>query len=262
MTCKWCYVPFGRGAPKRDTCEAVIRRLMSEGVTEITIGGGDPSSYPFWVDLVRLAHDAGTFVHLDTNGIGIVHDAWTSHAMRSYVDLIGLPLDGPDAPTHDDVRSASGHFERTLSNIRWAGSIGTNVKINTIVTRVNIARIHEMIGLVHELAPVRWSLYQYWPLSLGAVSRKRYEVDDEEFARLLVDSPINIGRAIVELNPRLSRRLTYPIVSHAGDVYVHSPTQLEEFVLIGSIFSQGVLSRAFDICVGDRPLAKDRYSPR
>jgi MoaA/NifB/PqqE/SkfB family radical SAM enzyme len=260
MRCEWCYIPFRAGAPNRVQSMSVLRRLISRGVKVITIGGGDPTSYPFWSDLAREARSSGLFVHLDTNGIGLRMDSETAKTISQTVDLLGLPLDGPTAGVHDAMRSMVGHFDQILEKVRWAVRQGAQIKLNTIVSRVNIDAVPQMLKLVQELAPKRWSLYQYWPLSHGATARLSHDVDNYEFESMVEKLPYRLGETIIEPNSRLSRRLTYPIVSHAGDVYVHSRENIEKFDFLGSIFEHGPLDRALELCAGDRLVAVSRYS--
>jgi MoaA/NifB/PqqE/SkfB family radical SAM enzyme len=261
MRCEWCYIPFRAGAPDRLQSVSVLRRLINHGFKVITIGGGDPTSYPFWCDLAREARSSGLFVHLDTNGVGLRMDSETAQTISQTVNLLGLPLDGPAATVHDAIRSMVGHFDQILEKARWAAKQGAQIKLNTIVTRVNIDAVPQMLKLVQELAPKRWSLYQYWPLSHGAVARLAHDVGDQEFESMVETLPDRLDGTIIEPNSRLSRRLTYPIVSHAGDVYVHSRENNEEFEFLGSIFEDGTLNRALELCSTDRPVAASRYTP-
>lgn len=237
----------------------VLQKLIQYGFKIITIGGGDPTSYPFWIELAEEAKSKGLFVHVDTNGIGLRINRDTASKVFQFVDLLGLPLDGPRAEVHDNVRSMVGHFDQILEKARWLKTQGVSLKLNTIVTRMNIETIPFMLDLVRELAPTRWSIYQYWPLSNGSRARLISDVDDRKFKEMIEELPLQLTETVMELNPRLSRRLTYPVVTHAGEVYVHSRENQDEFEFLGSIFENGTLDRAREMCAADRPIASTRY---
>ena len=260
MRCRWCYIPFGGGAPNRNVCLSVLSQLIARGFDVITIGGGDPTSYPFWGDLTQKAKSHGLFVHLDTNAIGLRTDSETASVLRQSVDLLGLPLDGPTAAVHDEIQDAEGHFDHLISKVQWAKKQGLQIKINTILTRRNANSVSKMLRVIERLQPVRWSLYQYWPLSLGARAQPEHSITDEEFENSVATFPTNIDQTIVEVNTRLSRRLTYPIVSHAGQVYLHSRENDHAFEVLGSVFEGNAITRALEICSGDRAAAVTRYT--
>lgn len=216
-------------------------------------------SYPFWTELVQIARSSGLFVHVDTNAIGLRMDNATSNIIRQSVNLLGFPIDGASAAVHDAVRNTTGHFDVVVAKARWVRQFGAAIKVNTIVTSRNMEEVEKMFDLIRDLAPTRWSLYQYWPLSHGARAREQYQLTDIAFARMISALPNVLGRTIIESNPRLSRRLTYPIVSHTGEVYVHSRIEISDFEFLGSIFLKGTMERALEICAGDRFVAMSRY---
>nr|WP_246806920.1 radical SAM protein [Ensifer sp. ENS04] len=259
MTCDWCYIPFGRPAPSSAVSHAVLRRLLQFGVTELTIGGGDPSTYRFWFDLMSEAKRAGVFVHVDTNGIGLRLDDETARALVSDVDLLGLPLDGADSKTHGLMRGNPGHFDLILARIRWASGLGVPIKINTIVTKQNCGSLSQLGELIGSLKPAIWSIYEYWPLSPGGANQAHWEVDGMVFQDAVSKLPNFTEGTRIEVNSRHARQLTYPIVAHDGSVYMHSREDINSFEQFGSVFVDGILDLAFEVCKGDREIAQRRY---
>ncbi|MDU0362489.1 radical SAM protein [Rhizobium sp. 25PS6] len=260
LKCDWCYVPFVRDRPDFSVTQRVLARLLEHGITEITIGGGDPTSYHEWRDLAASAKMAGLFVHLDTNGIGLRRSASVKDALRSYVDLLGLPIDGPDASIHGLVRGQPRHFDIVIDRMSWLGELGLDIKINTVVTKVNASTLLQTAELVRSLAPTIWSVYEYWPLSFGGTNREQWDDPAGSLTFALARLPRELGKTRVEINRRHVRRLTYPIVAHDGEVYIHSASDIDRFQPLGSIFDDGVLSRAFSSCTDEREEARSRYT--
>lgn len=216
--------------------------------------------YQEWRGLVETAKRAGLFVHLDTNGIGLRDRETDKAALQSHVDLLGIPIDGPNSSIHSLVRGQSKHFDIVLDRIGWLREIGVAIKINTIVTRMNVAALQETAELVRSLAPSTWSVYEYWPLAAGGASREKWDEPKERLAEAIAVLPRYVGKTRVEKNLRHVRRLTYPIVAHDGEVYVHSAADIDKFQSLGSIFDNEVLRRAFASCTEERVEARKRYT--
>jgi hypothetical protein len=63
----------------------------------------------------------------------------------------------------------------------------------------------------------------------------------------------------VEVNPLMSRRLTYPFVDHEGGAYVHSERSRGEYDRVGSIFDDRVAEAMLGACGPERLAARSRY---
>lgn len=224
----------------------------------VTLGGGDPFIYPFLPDLIASAKQAGLLVHVDTNAIAMRQTPDTARLIEECIDLIGVPLDGPSAYIHGMMRSSPGHFDVLMKRLSWLEPYREKIKINTVVTSLNAASLPELGRLITRLNPARWSLYQYWPLSLGAKSVSRHGIDHQSFMSAV--RAINpLGRIQIEVNPLPSRRLTYPFVSHEGVLYTHSLSSLGDYEMLGSLFDNGVVERMFSRCGPERVEAQSRY---
>lgn len=261
LPCNWCYVPFVRNKPDFSVTNRVLTRLVEHGISQITIGGGDPTMYREWHGLVETAKRGGLFVHLDTNGIGLRDRDSDKATLRSYVDLIGIPIDGPTALIHGLVRGQPKHFDIVIDRIRWLREIGIAIKINTIVTSMNFAMLKETAELIQSIAPSTWSVYEYWPLAAGGERREKWDEQEGSLAEAIAGLPQYVGKTRVEKNYRHTRRLTYPIVAHDGDVYIHSASDIDQLHSLGSIFDSDVLEKAFASCSEERVEARKRYLP-
>lgn len=261
MACKWCYVPFGDSPPKVETCRRIVARSAEIGISAITFGGGDPFMYSFLGEIILSAKRLGLFVHVDTNGIAMRPSTKNADLLNTLIDLLGLPLDGPDAQTHGSIRSSPQHFQILLDRLSWILPFRHKLKLNTIVTAENVSLLPEMARLIASIRPNRWSLYQYWPLSDGASVRTDYEVENSVFLEStenLAGLPA-LADVKVEVNPLLSRRLSYPFINHEGSLYIHSMESLEEYECIGSIFIDRVVDEMFRRCGAERSNATSRY---
>jgi MoaA/NifB/PqqE/SkfB family radical SAM enzyme len=261
MKCEWCYVPFE--SPKAN--EAVVERIVSKiadlGFHTLTIGGGDPFQYRFIGSILRYAKSRGLFVHVDTHGLGLRETPDNLELLWHAVDLLGLPIDGSSADVHDAMRGAPGHFNRIRQKIQWLGDMRTRLKVNTVISKVNLHDIRSLSTHIASIRPARWSIYQFWPLGPAQTVQTSYSMPDEDFDRageLIRMEDLNQG-TIVEINAKESRRNTYPIIHHDGEVFVHAAAE-NAFVGLGNIFTSNAIERALDWTGPEREFARTRYT--
>jgi MoaA/NifB/PqqE/SkfB family radical SAM enzyme len=261
LSCEWCYVPFSAPAVKRDTVIRIVERVQALGFRAITLGGGDPLQYRFIEAVLRRAKTLDLFVHVDTHGKGLRETEGTRYLLSECVDLLGLPLDGASAEVHDSMRSAGGHFDMVLQRLRWLKPYMSDVKINTIVSARNVDTLQQLAHLIRKINPMRWSLYQYWPLGPAGAVRSVHDLQDGDFAHATSGATAILAgdSIIVEVNSRQSRRATYPIVHHDGTAFIHSPAPHDSFQEVGSIFDDSVHQVILQSCVAERPDAVTRY---
>lgn len=258
MRCPWCYIPFNGSRIEINTCHQIVNRCADLGAKIITFGGGDPFAFHAFASLLEHASQRGMLVHVDTNGLSLRERHFA--ALTSHVDLLALPLDAPSSELHDLIRVYPGHFNMVLGLLRDLQGTGIKLKLNTLTCAQNVDTIPEMVGLVETIGCDRWSVYQYWPLSLGKRVADTHAVDDERFKALATRLPSRIGKCVVEMNLVSERRGTYFFVSHDGIVYVHDILKDGEYSVLGSIFDDATIERWIALEIPSvRPRASSRY---
>lgn len=261
MKCEWCYVPFEAPTAREAVVASVVQRIAHLGFARLTIGGGDPFQYRFLGRTLQLAKSLGLIVHVDTHGLGLRESEETLDMLHSTIDLLGLPVDGSSAAVHDRMRQSPGHFNKIARQLQWLGELRPRLKINTLVSRVNLDDLPSLARLIAYLQPLRWSIYQYWPLGPAARVQLKHTVRDAAFAEATerVRLAFPHSNTAIEINPRESRRDTYPIIHHNGEVFVHAPRPENTFLHLGSIFDDKTIERVLSLCAPDRPSAVARY---
>jgi MoaA/NifB/PqqE/SkfB family radical SAM enzyme len=262
MSCEWCYVPFGQIPAQERVVASVIDRISELGFTSLTVGGGDPFQYGFIAALLKHSKSLGLFVHVDTHGKSLRETYENLSLIENNVDLIGLPMDGSMPAIHDLMRGASGHFDLINKRLSWLHPLRSRLKINTVCSAVNVANIFELSQHVRNYEPSRWSVYQYWPLGPGTKAALKHSLPDSIFAHATETLPELFAKSLVkvEINGKESRRVTYPIIHHDGEVFVHSPAPANTFISLGSIFEGDIMAKISTACKGDRPAALSRYT--
>jgi len=240
----------------------IVDRIASLRFQTITFGGGDPFQYPYIGELAERAKAAGLIVHIDTHGKSLKQSLANTQLVTKTIDLIGLPLDGPNPNVHDDMRNTSGHFEIVMKRLRWLSRIGAKFKINTIVSRRNVDSLLELATHVHDLAPWRWSIYQYMPLGPGARVSTAHSLELAEFQSAIGRVREKFGlqhKSLIEVSDKDSRRMTYPIVHHDGTVFVHSKERVDSLQHVCSVFDPQARQAIDEICGPERAAALTRY---
>lgn len=262
LRCPWCYIPFGGAAPEPSVCVKVTEELLNYGVDYITFGGGDPSSYSFVEQLVRIAQAGEAFVHLDTNAIGFHRKESSLSWIPEFVDLVGLPIDGANSTVHASVRGGRRNFEAVIDFAAWLSSNDVPLKFNTFLCPENISSMQGILECVSVFEPRIWSIYEYWEPS------NQPDIGNDWSCRIsdltTVQDEISSFETSfdIEFVRKHARRLNYPIVSHDGRIYTHSTASLSSYEDIGSIFSKGTLAKAFYLCADQLEKAQKRYRSR
>ena len=261
MSCEWCYVSFGNVPASKFMALSVVERIAELGFASITVGGGDPFQYRFAPELLRHAKSLGLFVHVDTHGRSIQQTDESAELIESTIDLLGLPIDGSSPSVHDKMRNSIGHFELIWRRLNWLEPFRTRVKLNTVTSLVNVGDLTALAEIIEAYEPARWSIYQYWPIGPAALVSVKHSIDDFAFQHYsdVLRAKFRTGKVKLEINARESRRDTYPIIHHDGEVFVHTHAPQNSYVSIGSIFDVDALERILLWCSAERPAALDRY---
>lgn len=262
MNCEWCYVPFGLVPARKEYVLSIVERIAELGFTSITIGGGDPFQYRFTPELLRYAKSLGLFVHVDTHGKTLQQSVGNIELIGSTVDLLGLPIDGSKREIHDQMRDSEGHFDLISRRLCWLKPWRSRIKLNTVVSAFNVHDLTCLSHLVELYAPSRWSIYQYWPLGPATGVSTKHSIDDQTFERSaeILRKNFSHGSTVLEVNSYESRRDTYPIIHHDGEMFVHSQAPANAFVPLGSIFESDALEKILFNCSVERPSAIGRYT--
>lgn len=235
LSCPYCYVPFDRVSTDYAKLARVVERCSAIGFRVVTFGGGDPFLDRQFCSILRLAHDRGLELHVDTNGIGIMSQDY--QLINDLVSLISLPIDGSTAARHDQMRNARSHFQHVLHVLETLQRLDPRLKINTVVGRENLTDLPAIRSLLSHYTIDIWSLYQFMALHDAATVAERYSVPIGLFENATKDIETDCDFA-VEIGLDERRRDSYVFVSPHGVVYTHSRDNPQRYAVLGSIFEE------------------------
>jgi len=219
LSCPFCYTPFTGEPVDFRVVSDVLRECKNLDVKVITFSGGDPFNHPAFRSLLYTASHLGFEIHVDTNGISLLQEDYS--IIGDTCSLLGLPLDGPTALTHDGLRKAPGHFSLVLHHLRRLEEFPVRLKINTIVSGANLKDVSNIIHLVNQYDVAIWSLYQFMALCAAADREDLFTIEDSVFAGVVDRISSMKHRFRLEAGNAKKRLKSYLFVSPVGRMYTH-----------------------------------------
>jgi len=196
--------------------------FRARGTVGVVVTGGEPLIREDLPAILAHAKALGLHVTLSTNALLLNK---RHESVLSFVDEIGLPLDGSSAENNQKMRRGTQRsFGAVIDALPLVRARYPNIEITirTVVSRVNIADIEDLGRLLEGRADYfdRWKLYQFTPFSIGEAHRDEHAITDGEFLALMerVRRLDGLGgRALGQMGGDAKGR--YLFVGPLGDVY-------------------------------------------
>ncbi|PJE94368.1 radical SAM protein [Streptomyces carminius] len=195
MRCRFCFARFkdvrrqvlpAGHLPAADALR-VVELLAEAGFRKVNFAGGEPFLCPWLPELLTSARRHGMVTSVVTNGSLVTADGLT--ALADALDWLVLSVDSLSPAVLAGLgRVTAGRAlteEEYLDLCRRTWAAGISLKINTVVTRLNL---HEDLGpFLLTTAPRRWKVLQMLPVT-GQNSRDcgPLAVTGEEFGRFVL----------------------------------------------------------------------------
>ena len=126
---------------------ALLRDLKGLGIKSIDFTGGEPLLYEGLPELIREAGRMGFVTALTNNGLLYPRYA---EALRGSVTFLNFSVDSPRPDEHDRIRGIP-CFDKVVSSIKLATSLGERVLIKHTVTDENYEDLPGMVDLARRL---------------------------------------------------------------------------------------------------------------
>lgn len=188
QSCPYCWGPQDFEHPvDTQTAKRIIDRIKDAGATRIVFTGGDPLQRKDIGKLIRHAKEIGLEAALSTTGDELTKDFLEKFG--KYIDLISLPLDGPNEEINTRTKE-EGHFDAIIKALEWLRSYPEiDVKLCTPVTRHNLKHIPGIVSMAEKYsqsteARVFYNIFQAFPRAMSEVEWDELLVTDAEFKAL------------------------------------------------------------------------------
>ncbi len=186
--CPYCWGPQGFACiVDTHTAQRIIARVKNVGATRIVFTGGDPVQRADLGELLLYAKTCELEVALSTTGDTLTAEFLA--AVNPAIDLISLPLDGPNEEINARTKKP-GHFAAIQRDLEWLRAYPTiDVKLCTPVTRHNVAHVPAILDLAEAYAQtttarVFYNVFQAFPRAMFDANWDELLVTDAEFAAL------------------------------------------------------------------------------
>jgi MoaA/NifB/PqqE/SkfB family radical SAM enzyme len=153
QACGFCFVDRTLPSVSAERIEAEIRRAATDGVSLLSLSGGEPTLHPRLSDFVRMATSKGLRAQLQTNAIRCADPRYAAELVEAGLERAFISLHGATARVSDAITAAPGTFERTLLGIDNLLAAGVTVITNFVITGENV---HELPAYARLVAS-RWA---------------------------------------------------------------------------------------------------------
>jgi MoaA/NifB/PqqE/SkfB family radical SAM enzyme len=239
LRCPFCWGPPHEQGEILDTNQwnSIIDVLASRGTKAIVLTGGEPLLRRDLLDICRHARRQKLRITLSTNGILL---PTVGQQILPYIDEIGIPVDGEDEASNNDMRvtlSTLNHFELVIPALELVNSAYPQVEltVRTVVSKKNMHRIINIGALIEKLGIInaRWKLYQFAPIGYGADVKDKYWIDKPDFEKVVDEIRTAYPNLRVSTLDHEARGGRYLHILPDGDAM--TPSSTHEEIYLGNV---------------------------
>lgn len=188
----------------------VIDSLYDDGVTVITVEGGEPTLHPDLHDIIEYIRDRGLYCIVITNG--------TRDISRLNPDVFWVSIDGME-DAHDSIRG-SGAFRKMVGNL-----LNNNDRKILSLTSLSKSNLHDMEAICSYFSP----------LISGIMFNFTYPYKGIEEEALDREGRMKAAESLIELKGRYPRLInSYSYLRSVGNEKVLHPWLLTTVTSDGS----------------------------
>jgi MoaA/NifB/PqqE/SkfB family radical SAM enzyme len=138
------------------------------GFESLNLHGGEPTILPKLMELLELAQTFGyPEVQIQTNGRRLKDMDFVERLKERGVKLFVISLHGADSHIQDCLTQTPGGFAETIEGIRNAKRAGIAVRVNTVLTRMNMGQLGNICRLCVELGVDHINISNLHPVGSG-----------------------------------------------------------------------------------------------
>ncbi|MGW1680337.1 pyrroloquinoline quinone biosynthesis protein PqqE [Saccharopolyspora sp. NPDC002376] len=187
LHCPYCSNPLRMGDYRDELTTEEWQRVIGEGqelgVLQLHLSGGEPLQRRDVVNIVRFGSGLGLYTNLITSGLGLSQRR-AEQLREAGLDHVQLSIQAHEATASDRI-AGTHSFDRKVAAAHLIKELGWPLTMNTVLHRLNIDRITEILALAEELGADRVELantqYYGWALrNRAALLPSRAQLDHAE----------------------------------------------------------------------------------
>lgn len=148
----------------------LLNQWRAMGVRDITFSGGEPLIREDFFALAHAAKMQNLSMHLATNGTLITPSV--ARELRKLQMDVQVSVDGSNADVYGKFRGRKDAFDQAINGVDILLKTGIDVTIGTVVTKLNVDDIPEMLKLVETLGVKRFRLIPFIPYGRGKTNKE------------------------------------------------------------------------------------------
>lgn len=182
--CKFCFMVANRKSVNFSQAIRILENLAESGVKKVSFAGGEPLLWKNIDQLIIKAKEFGLMTMLITNGSLLSYER--VDRLENCLDWLNLPLEGPCEEINVLMTRPPGHFQKVLEILGYCSAKKKiNTKINTVVGKLNVSSVPEIINIVRDYRVSRWKILQFYPIRYRAKRfKKTFEIENNLFEQL------------------------------------------------------------------------------
>ena len=231
--CLFCYRDLEDKDSSLERNKAIMRNLIQNGVGKISFVGGEPLLYKELFDLVEYGRslDSAVQFSITTNAIllvtfddnGFVLNEELLNRIINVFDWICFPLDAPNEQTQTKMGRNIHHLKRIQVLLEYIRSSKCNIriKINTVVSDINIDFLIDLNKLLEKYEIDRWKLFKFLPSrGIALLNRSKFEINEEKYKEN-INELLTISKIRISYNKQYDYLKTYITITSSGFLSVY-----------------------------------------
>ena len=219
--CKFCYRLDNYKELSLEDNLYILEKLNQLSIKEITFTGGEALLYPHILELMKKTHEYGMKTKLITNGRMLSNDL--IDRINGLLDELTLSFDAIDDDIHNEMGRGIEHGKNVIRILDYIkeNEINIEVKINTVVSRINSDEISKIARFLSNYTIKRWKLFKFQSLRGNSIHYENMlEISNQKFNEIIEKlKEMNINTKIVTRNTEEIEKL-YLNISPNGEFLI------------------------------------------
>ncbi len=149
-----------------------MKEYRAAGATEITFGGGEPTIYRDFLQLVAAAREMGyEFIEVKSNGLRFCYPEFAVECIEAGIDRFTISVWGHTPEIHDMLAGRKGAFEMTEMGIKHLVHYGADVEIDFLLSSHSCEGAAAALGRFAEIGVNKFSLWLFSIFGSGGRNR-------------------------------------------------------------------------------------------
>lgn len=187
QNCKYCHRFLGIKELSLKDNKKILKKLIKDGITDITWTGGEALLYKDVIKLMKIANEAGVRNKLITNGIifSELKDKEKDELCKNLESIV-LSIDSINNEVNQELGRGFNHYNTVKKDLEYLKDKEIKININTVLNRKNLDQIEDLAQFLNNYKIDTWKFFRFMPLrELAKENKEEFEITDKEFSDII-----------------------------------------------------------------------------